>query len=78
MKRTALIFGCLALCAGLYAQNTSTPDAGLADTLRTSVVTGTRVSALRDQIPAPISVVGRETLETSDENVLIPSLMEQV
>ena len=78
MKRTALIFGCLALCAGLYAQNTSTPDAGQTDTLRTSVVTGTRVSALRDQIPAPISVVGRETLETSDENVLMPSLMEQV
>ena len=78
MKRTALLFGCLALCAGLYAQNTSTPDAGQTDTLRTSVVTGTRVSALRDQIPAPISVVGRETLETSDENVLMPSLMEQV
>ena len=78
MKRTALLFSCLALCAGLYAKNTSTPDAGQTDTLRTSVVTGTRVSALRDQIPAPISVVGRETLETSDENVLMPSLMEQV
>ena len=74
MKRIVLTLVGLAIGAGLYATETIPAT----DTLRTSVVTGTRVSALRDQIPAPISVVSRETLETSDENVLMPALMEQV
>ena len=74
MKRIFPFLCGLALCAGLHAAETLPA----ADTLRTSVVTGTRTSALRDQIPAPISVVGRGTLAQSDENVLMPSLMEQV
>ena len=74
MKRIFPFLCGLALCAGLHAAETLPA----ADTLRTSVVTGTRVSALRDQIPAPISVVGRGTITQSDENVLMPSLMEQV
>ena len=74
MKRIFPFLCGLALCAGLHAAETLPA----ADTLRTSVVTGTRTSALRDQIPAPISVVGRGTIAQSDENVLMPSLMEQV
>lgn len=74
MKRLFPFLCGLALCAGLHAAETLPA----ADTLRTSVVTGTRTSALRDQIPAPISVVGRGTIAQSDENVLMPSLMEQV
>ena len=49
-----------------------------ADTLRTSVVTGTRVSMLREQVTAPVSVVGRETIASSDENAVMPVLMEQI
>ncbi len=74
MKRIFPFLCGLALCAGLHAAETLPAT----DTLRTSVVTGTRTSALRDQIPAPISVVGRGTIAQSDENVLMPSLMEQV
>lgn len=73
MKRIFLIALGSLLPLALPAENIEKTD-----TLRTSVVTGTRVSTLRDQVPAPISVVGRETLETSDENVLMPTLMEQV
>ena len=74
MKRIFPFLCGLALCAGLHAAETLPA----ADTLRTSVVTGTRTSALRDQIPAPISVVGLGTFAESLENVLLPCLMEQV
>ena len=76
MKRFFLLAGSLVLCTVLWAGNED--PAGRTDTLRTSVVTGTRVSMLRDQVPAPISVVGRETIAHADENVLMPTLMEQV
>ncbi|MBR1575328.1 MAG: TonB-dependent receptor [Bacteroidales bacterium] len=78
MKRIFLISSGLALCSALLAATHGPDPADRGDTLRTSVVTGTRVSMLRDQVPAPISVVGRQTLGQSDENVLMPSLMEQV
>lgn len=48
------------------------------DTLHGAVVTGTRVAMERDRLPAPVAVVGRETIERSDESALMPSLMEQV
>ena len=48
------------------------------DTLRSAVVTGTRVAMDRDRLPAPVSVVGRERIEISDESALMPSLMEEV
>ncbi|MBR5075988.1 MAG: TonB-dependent receptor [Bacteroidales bacterium] len=48
------------------------------DTLRSAVVTGTRVAMERDRIPAPVSVVGRQKIELSDESALMPSLMEEV
>ena len=66
------------LAALLLPLSLSAGNAPRTDTLKTSVVTGTRTTALRDQVPAPISVVGRETLAQADENVLMPSLMEQV
>ena len=78
MKRFAFLTGGLLLCTALLAENETPAEAGRSDTLRTSVVTGTRVSTLRDQVPAPISVIGRETIGQTDENVLLPSLMEQV
>ena len=56
------------------AQQTTEPQ----DTLRSAVITGTRVAMDRDRIPAPVSVVGRERIETSDESALMPSLMEEV
>lgn len=48
------------------------------DTLRASVVTGTRVSMLRDQISVPVSIVPGEAISASDESALMPVLMEQV
>ena len=48
------------------------------DTLATSVITGTRVSILRDALPAPVSVVGRQVIAASDETAVMPSVMEQV
>ena len=57
-----------------WAQQEATPQ----DTLRSSVVTGTRVEMDRFRIPAPISVIGRQKIESSDESALMPSLMEEV
>ena len=48
------------------------------DTLETSVVTGTRLSVLRDAVPAPVSVVGKTTISASDETAVLPVVMEQV
>ncbi|MBR3013172.1 MAG: TonB-dependent receptor [Bacteroidales bacterium] len=48
------------------------------DTLATSVITGTRMSVLRDALPAPVSVVGRLAIAASDETAVMPVLMEQV
>ena len=48
------------------------------DTLASSVITGTRMSVLRDALPAPVSVVGRASIATSDETAVMPSVMEQV
>ncbi len=48
------------------------------DTLRSAVVTGTRVAMERDRVAAPVSVVRREAIALSDESALMPSLMEQV
>jgi len=59
------------LSLGLSAQE-------MADTLSSSVVTGTRMSVLRDALPAPVSVVGRQLIEASDENAVMPVLMDQV
>lgn len=54
------------------------PDNQVIDTLRSAVVTGTRVAMDRDRLPAPVSVVGRATIARSDESALMPSLMEEV
>ena len=80
MKKTVILIFGFALCAVLHAGNEASAAGSVpsADTLRSAVVTGTRVSALRDQVPAPISVVGRETIASSDENAVMPSLMDQV
>ena len=48
------------------------------DTLTSSVITGTRMSVLRDALPAPVSVVGRAAIAASDEAAVMPVLMEQV
>ena len=48
------------------------------DTLASSVITGTRMSVLRDALPAPVSVVGRLAIASSDEAAVMPVLMEQV
>lgn len=66
---TSVMFA--SLSTGLFAQE-------MADTLSSSVVTGTRKSVLRDALPAPVSVVGRQLIESSDENAVMPVLMEQV
>ncbi len=54
------------------------PEKEITDTLKTSVVTGTRIEMDRFRLPAPVSVIGRSTIENSDESALMPSLMEEV
>ncbi|MBR1926274.1 MAG: TonB-dependent receptor [Bacteroidales bacterium] len=48
------------------------------DTLRSSVVTGTRVTMLRDQVPSQITVIGGETISATLENTVLPALAEKV
>ena len=67
----------LLLAAGLSATALANP-AEKPDTLSSSVVTGTRVSVLRDALPAPVTVVPRATIADSDESAVMPVLMEQV
>lgn len=74
MKKVSLILLCLA-AAPLLRANPVTENI---DTLRSAVVTGTRVAMERDRLPAPVSVVGRERIAVSDESALLPSLMEEV
>ena len=48
------------------------------DTLASSVITGTRMSVLRDALPAPVSVVGRASIATSDETAVMPAVMPRI
>ena len=48
------------------------------DTISTAVVTGTRIALERDILPAPVSIIGRYTIAQTDQNSLLPSLMEEV
>ena len=75
MKKISLILlsGLLAAAPSLAA-----PVSDNIDTLRSAGGTGTRVAMERDRIPAPVSVVGRQRIELSDESALMPSLMEEV
>ena len=75
MKKVSLIV-LAAFAAATFAQ--AAPVSENIDTLRSAVVTGTRVAMERDRIPAPVSVVGRQKIELSDESALMPSLMEEV
>ena len=77
MKRIIPII--LALAAAVPALAVpAQPENETIDTLRSAVVTGTRVAMERDRLPAPVSVVGRERIALSDESALMPSLMEEV
>ena len=77
MKRILLTLA--ALSAAVLAQAFPVqPESEQHDTLTSAVVTGTRVAMDRDRLPTPVSVVGRQTIEQSDESALMPSLMEQV
>ena len=71
----AILLAATISTASLYADNDPQERT---DTLAASVVTGTRLSVLRDALPAPVSVVGRATIAHSDESALMPSVMEQV
>ena len=75
MKRILLT---LAALLAAFLGRAVEPEYESIDTLRSAVVTGTRVAMDRDRLPAPVSVVGRATIERSDESALMPSLMEQV
>ena len=77
MKRIIILL--FSSAAILFAQSAAAQQTTeTQDTLRSAVITGTRVAMDRDRLPAPVSVVGRERIETSDESALMPSLMEEV
>ena len=77
MKRILLIITALAVTLPALAVSVQ-PENENIDTLKSAVVTGTRVAMERDRLPAPVSVVGRERIAVSDESALMPSLMEEV
>lgn len=77
MKRIFLIVAALAAAIPALAAS-GRPETETIDTLKSAVVTGTRVAMERDRIPAPVSVVGRGRIALSDESALMPSLMEEV
>lgn len=77
MKRLFLTLSVLAAAMPAPAAQ-ARPDIRDIDTLRSAVVTGTRIAVERDRLPAPVSVIGREAIEQSDESALMPVLMEQV
>ena len=71
----AILLAATLSSANLFADNDNQERT---DTLATSVVTGTRLSVLRDAVPAPVSVVGKASISTSDETAVMPVVMEQV
>ena len=77
MKRILLTLTALSCAASLMAAPTH-PNNEKVDTLTSAVVTGTRVAMDRDRLPAPVSVVSRAKIESSDQSALMPSLMEEV
>lgn len=77
MKKVALLLVALMTTLAVPAAPVSHENEPV-DTLRSAVVTGTRVAMERDRLPAPVSVVRREAIAFSDESALMPTLMEQV
>jgi iron complex outermembrane receptor protein len=75
MAAAAFIMAATFFSADLLAGNDNQERT---DTLATSVITGTRMSVLRDALPAPVSVVGRASIANSDETAVMPVVMEQV
>ena len=76
---TRKLFFLVVLAISACFQTAAMPQATESiDTLRSAVVTGTRVAMDKDRIPAPVSVVGRQKIENSDQSALMPSLMEEV
>ena len=75
-RLTSLSFIAAVLSAASLSADNDSQQAQ--DTLATSVITGTRMSVLRDALPAPVSVVGRLAIAASDETAVMPVLMEQV
>ena len=73
MKKIFLTLAAITLCQAVFAEESEPKD-----TLRSAVVTGTRVAMERDRVPAPVAIVGREAIEESDESALMPSVMEHV
>lgn len=65
----------------VYSQNQQRPDTtATARSLNLDevVVTGSRVVLSRDEMPVPVSIVNRLTLEESGETALLPVLSQQV
>ena len=79
MKRIVLCLLFLGFGLSSYAEsNPSDKSESVTDTIRTSVVTGTRVPLLRDRVSSPVSVVSLSRILASDETAVMPAVMEQV
>ena len=78
MKKALLLSLTLFTSAFIAGANGNNPPEQGTDTLATAIVTGTRVALDKDILPAPVSVVGRAAISQTDENALLPSLLEQV
>ena len=79
MKRIVLCLLFLGSALSSYAEsNPADKSESVTDTIRTSVVTGTRVPLLRDRVSSPVSVVSLSRILASDETAVMPAVMEQV
>lgn len=74
MKHTFSLIVALGLSATAFAQQ----DTLLTSTLDDVVVTGSRSTTTTRNLPATVSVVGRQTLTADHRTALLPTLAEQV
>lgn len=79
MKKSILICTlCVCSCFGnLFAQEKSAPTKDTVN-IEDVVVTGSRVSVLKDNLSVPISIISREVLESSGESDVFSVLSQQV
>lgn len=79
MKKGLIIFfSCVLFSTQANAQYSSDTTTVKNQNLDEIVVTGSRVPISRHTMPVPVSIVNRSTIEQSEENNLLPILMQQV
>ena len=77
-RQIAIIFLSRFSVFTLFGQNTDSIGTEKVISMDEVVITGSRVPISRDEMPIPVSVVHRNTIEQSGETSLLPVLSQQV